>query len=970
MGFSFKNFLKGIRLIPNSSDTTSQEGDIQVVDSSNKVVYHNGSSSSPIVTEVHASQGSNRLKNKDLEDSSTLIVDASDTTKQIAFDAGGTTGTKTTITGAQTANRVLTLPDATDTLTANAASQTLTNKSIDADQNTITNIENADIKVGAAIDRTKLASGSNNHVLINNGSGVMSSEATLAKSRGGSGQDNSSITFPASGTLVTETGTQTLTNKTLSGNTATNLVSGSGTTTFNTSGTITLPNGTDTLVGKNTTDTLTNKTLTSPVITTPTISGQVNTNQVSLAEISTPVSLPSSGYGQIYFKSDGFLYQRNSDGAETKVGAGSGGINYITNPDAESNTDGWGTYKNASVKNIPDGTTTTTGVQNLSLARNISNPLRGTASFAITRSGASQGAGVYYEFTIDRADQGTPLQVSFDYNADSAFTAADGITAPLNDNTTSTNAGNSDIEVFIYDVDNSKLIVPTPQVIAAKGSNNFKYKGEFQTNIATGGANSYKYRLILHHATTNSSAMTFKFDNVVVGPTIEIMGAPVTDWQSYTPTFNGLGTVSSINFFWRRVGDSLEVKGTATTGTVTSGQIRISFPSGLSIDTAKTGSVSTIYGRMTNNYTSAAGVNTSHTIMVHSGQTSNFSASNFADGSSANNLTELIGTAPIGNNTQFSMEAKGVPIAGWASNVVLSNDTDTRVVAARYGETSSGSYSNGSVINFNNKEIDTHSAVSGGRFTAPISGMYKITGAVKISSYGATAGMNLRLDLYKDGSQFCNLQTITIQATYTSDFVFSGGTELYLSAGQIVDLRFNSFTGSPTLTGSGTYNYFTVSRLSGPATVAASEFIAASYYSTAGDSVTGTSQTRINYNTKVIDTHNAVTTGTGTWKFTAPASGTYQVSAFTTTDASGGTINAARAFCQLYKNGSGTPLILGYHLCETTNTVGCVISGTGLIQLNAGDYINVNINKSGGVTDYVLNTTAGNVRIDISKVSN
>jgi hypothetical protein len=62
--------------------------------------------------------------------------------------------------------------------------------------------------------------------------------------------------------IVSETVSATLTNKVLTGNTAANLISGSGTIIFNTSGTITVPNTTDTLVGRATTDTLTNKTLT------------------------------------------------------------------------------------------------------------------------------------------------------------------------------------------------------------------------------------------------------------------------------------------------------------------------------------------------------------------------------------------------------------------------------------------------------------------------------------------------------------------------------------------------------------------------------------------------------------------------------------------------------------------------------------------------------------------------------------
>ena len=71
----------------------------------------------------------------------------------------------------------------------------------------------------------------------------------------------------ASGTIVLQDTTDTLTNKTLTSpviDTITNV------------GTLTLPTSTDTLVGRATTDTLTNKTLTSPTINAATFTGDVN----------------------------------------------------------------------------------------------------------------------------------------------------------------------------------------------------------------------------------------------------------------------------------------------------------------------------------------------------------------------------------------------------------------------------------------------------------------------------------------------------------------------------------------------------------------------------------------------------------------------------------------------------------------------------------------------------------------------
>lgn len=58
-------------------------------------------------------------------------------------------------------------------------------------------IVDADINAAAAITRTKVANGTASHVVINSGAGALSSEATLATTRGGTAQDTSASTgFP------------------------------------------------------------------------------------------------------------------------------------------------------------------------------------------------------------------------------------------------------------------------------------------------------------------------------------------------------------------------------------------------------------------------------------------------------------------------------------------------------------------------------------------------------------------------------------------------------------------------------------------------------------------------------------------------------------------------------------------------------------------------------------------------------
>ena len=107
---------------------------------------------------------------------STVVVNTS-----VIFEGSTDDGNETTLVATDpTADRTITLPNATGTIVLKDTTDTLTNKSIDSDNNTITNIVNADIKSSAAIAFSKMADLTASRALVSDGNGDVSVSAVTS----------------------------------------------------------------------------------------------------------------------------------------------------------------------------------------------------------------------------------------------------------------------------------------------------------------------------------------------------------------------------------------------------------------------------------------------------------------------------------------------------------------------------------------------------------------------------------------------------------------------------------------------------------------------------------------------------------------------------------------------------------------------------------------------------------------------
>ncbi|HRT83932.1 MAG TPA: hypothetical protein P5523_04775, partial [Bacteroidales bacterium] len=573
-----------------------------------------------------------------------------------------------------------------------------------------------------------------------------------------------------------------------------------------------------------------------------------------------------------------------------------------------------------------------------------SSPLRGLGMFRLTKDASNrQGEGVSYDFTIASADKAQSLNISFEYAVSANFVAGSDTTL-------------GDLNVYIYDVTNSQLIQPTPFKVVGGTGNNHKFTGRFQA-----ASNSTSYRLILHIAGTTASAWTFDFDNVVVGPQVLLMAAAMDDWKAYTPTITGFGTPTSVAVYSRRVGDTLEVHGRFTAGTVDGTDATISLGyaganGNVTVDTSKISTSKQVLGSagVDQNSGSVFGWEILYgtTSVVHFGVQSSTTAG-------INN--PVAGSTICGNSNVVSFSFH-VPIVGWGSNVLMSQDADTRVCAARFTKTTSQSIptNTDTLIDYETVDYDTHGAfnLSTDRYTAPLAGYY----AIAVSTEYAANGTGQRAtQLYKNGSLFCELGAhATVSASFTSR-VF-GNTTLYLNAGDYLELYgYQSSGGNLNLCVSGDdYTYVSINRITGPALPVAGETVACYAYADSVQTIlVDTVFTKINFTNTDFDTHGAFSTAND--RYTAPMSGIYEL--FTQVRLDGG-FSANETETAFYKNG-----------VEVLRTNKNVVGGgdglvmQGMLKLNAGDYVEVFVKSTSGSNRSTSSTTTKDTNFSIKKVA-
>lgn len=601
-------------------------------------------------------------------------------------------------------------------------------------------------------------------------------------------------------------------------------------------------------IDRNSSQTLYNKTLKGKTVIqsgadlqTPSIINPLRLDPKRVANIAAAEAYAATAQnGELVYVEDIKKQFQVKDSALTEIAGGSGGINYIEN------------------SQFNEGINGVTGSANIAVSHETVAPLRGAGSLKLTKAAVDASTQqVLIPFTIDTADLSQMITISFDKDFSDADYAD----------------GHAQVRVIV-DPDGAattKRIEYGEDILGGKGS----HLAQFQTD-----ATELNYALAFYWNDNSTVAVEALIDNVEVGPRAVVKGAIVTEWESYdiavtasttNPTF-GTNTKTSN---WRRVGDNLEVKFTinqTTAGTAGSGTYFFSIPSGLTVDESKlsdsfgvglgvVGSAH-VYDNSVGELNGIARYEGGNIILQVGDQTTTSPVSSTYAQTSSDNIMRY--------SSSFS-----VPIQGWSSNQIQSQDLGGREVVVRATGNSGpggGTVSSVEDIEFTTVEIDTtsswtndgnNSTGSTDAFVCPETGYYHVSGSVRLN---ATVG-NIEIVSCINGS---NSKTLGFEQGSGDIIPFDG----------IVPLtKGDLFTVRPTqpivLNSNNQHHWIHIQKLASPQTILETETVAARYTSNSGQTINTSTTTTVICEDLGFDTHNAYNTSTG--EYTVPATGYYQV---------------------------------------------------------------------------------------------
>lgn len=492
-----------------------------------------------------------------------------------------------------------------------SSAQTLTNKTISGQTNTITNVS-----LTTGVTEVLPAS--------KGGTGVSNADAATLTRSGDHGltlttTDPTAVTLPTTGTLSTLAGAEVFTNKDNDGGTASN------------TSRLTLPKASKTIL-----DGLTRK-------------------QATL----------------VYGEDTNKVYA--DDGSTLKeIGSGSSGINYLS---AQFAADALGTVE-LSVGDTLATTTRTSPTRwgssatTALIAQSTNSTLRGTTNYLVSFSANAQ----FVEsplFTIDGSDLAKPLTVSFDV---SGVATAD------------------DVQVYVARY-NTSNVLQERTVIAGTASATSPNSAQVPTATTSfrgffipSATATDKYAIRWRRNANNTS---LRLDSLFVGPQSLAQGAVVTNPINYVPNnTQGFGTLASSNVQWRRVGGFMHISGRFVTGTVTASQAQFSIPGGHTIGQFAGQSGIQVVGTWA---TSLGALNSGKFGQVLATPGTNYF--NFSLGDYSLNYNPL--TPQAGNGivtsatlTEFTSEVV-IPIAEWSSGTTTLADRAVEEYASNSNATTS-----------------------------------------------------------------------------------------------------------------------------------------------------------------------------------------------------------------------------------------------------------------------------------------